>query len=81
MPRKTDCKQINSYHYELILDNERKYTKTMKELMDILQLTQTTIFRKMKNPDIQLRKYKGRNLQVRRINKPVFKIAEIDYIN
>jgi DNA-binding NtrC family response regulator len=81
MPRKTDCKQINSYHYELILDNERKYTKTMQELMDILQLTQTTIFRKMKNPDIQLRKYKGRNLQIIRINKPVFKIAEIDYIN
>ena len=81
MPRKADCKQVNTYHYELILDNERKYTKTMQELMDILQLTQTTIFRKMKNPDIELRKYKGRNLKVRRINKPVFKIAEIDYIN
>jgi len=81
MPRHANCIQVSNYHYEVKLDNNRHFFITMKHLKEFLGLAQTTIFRKMKNPSVILQKYKDRTLEITRINRPVFKTVEIDYIN
>lgn len=81
MGRTLNSKQDKTYHYEVILDDERIFKKTMKDLVEFLQITQTTIFRKMKDNSIILKKYKDNKLIINRINRPVFKTVEIEYIN
>ena len=57
MPR-TCNSQNNYYHYEVIIGEERKYIRTLKLVAEYLQVGSATIIRKLKTPEITLRKYK-----------------------
>lgn len=71
MPR-TCNSQNNYYHYEVIIGEERKYIRTLKLVAEYLQVGSATIIRKLKKPDIILRKYKDINLEIIKCKVPIF---------
>ena len=81
MPRPINATNKSFYHYEVTLDNERTLKKTLKDICEMLGLAQYTVCRKLKDNSIILRKYKDRQLEIKRIQKPIFKtiIVQMDY--
>ena len=78
MPR--TCKsQNNYYHYEVIIGDERKYIRTMKLVAEYLKVGSSTIIRKLKNPNIILRKYKDTTLQIIKCKVPIYEQRIISY--
>tara|TARA_R110002126_G_scaffold186772_1_gene335374 strand:+ start:1726 stop:1968 length:243 start_codon:yes stop_codon:yes gene_type:complete len=71
MPR-TCNSENNYYHYEVVLGEERKYIRTLKLVAKYLELGTATIIRKLKNPNITLRKYKDINLQIIKCKVPIY---------
>ena len=61
------------YRFEVILDNEKKLCRTIKEVAKELSLGIATISRKLNNPDLKLTKYKDKNLVIKRVRLPIYK--------
>jgi len=77
MARTANSSNKSFYHYEIILDNERTLKKTLKEIVDFLGIAQYTVCRKLKDNNLQLRKFKDRTLIINRIKKPIFKTIQV----
>ena len=71
MPR--TCKSKNNYyHYEVVVGDKRKYIRTLKLVAEYLELGSATIIRKLKTPEITLRKYKDTTLQIIKCKVPIY---------
>ena len=72
--------QNKFYHYEIIMLNEncvsRHYSRTIKDVAEHLFVGTATIIRKLKDPEIVLRKYKDCCLEINRIKKPIYRVVE-----
>ncbi len=64
----------NFYHFCVKLDGEKHYIRTLHGVADHLGLGSATIIRKLKTPEIILRKYKNRDLSIERCKIPIYKI-------
>ena len=60
------------YRFEIILDNQKKLCRTIKEVAKELSLGIATISRKLSNPEIKLNKYKNKTLIINRIKLPIY---------
>jgi len=78
MPR-THQAQNTHYHFSVNVDNVMTYCRTIKDVAALLNLGTATIIRKLKKPEIVLRKYKNHNLNITRCNIPIFERRQIDY--
>ena len=67
------------YNYELTIDGESTYLRTCKCLAERLELSMSTVRKKLKDPTMELRKYHGRDLTIIRVKVPIFKRALIAY--
>tara|TARA_R110000787_G_scaffold258184_2_gene363379 strand:- start:574 stop:816 length:243 start_codon:yes stop_codon:yes gene_type:complete len=72
MPRSKSSKNTH-YHFEVIVDEEKKMCRTVIEVAKALEVSQATIVRKLREPDIVLNKYKNKSLLINRVNVPIFK--------
>ena len=61
------------YRFEVIIDNEKKFCRTIKEVAKELSLGIATISRKLNNPELKLNKYKDKTLVINRVRLPIYK--------
>ncbi len=82
MPRLQNS-QNNYYHYEVIINDEKKYIRTLKLVAEYLNVGSSTIIRKLKTPEITLRKYKNSTLIINKCKVPIYQTEfireEIEY--
>ena len=78
MGRKANSKNTH-YHFSVSLDEKIKYCRTIKDVAEFLNVGSATIIRKLAKPEIQLRKYKMRKLEINRCNIPIYEMREIQY--
>ena len=71
--RPTNSTNKTHYRFEVILDNQKKLCRTIKEVAKELSLGIATISRKLSNPELKLNKYKDKNLVINRIRLPIYK--------
>jgi hypothetical protein len=71
--RPTNSTNKTHYRFEVILDNEKKLCRTIKEVAAELSLGIATISRKLSNPALKLNKYKDKTLIINRIRLPIYK--------
>ena len=71
--RPTNSTNKTHYRFEVILDNQKKLCRTIKEVAQELSLGIATISRKLSNPELKLNKYKDKNLVINRIRLPIYK--------
>ena len=67
------------YNYELTIDGKSTYLRTCKCLAERLQLSMSTVRKKLKDPAMELRKYHGRALTITRVKVPIYQRARISY--
>tara|TARA_R110000796_G_scaffold212141_1_gene328277 strand:+ start:493 stop:738 length:246 start_codon:yes stop_codon:yes gene_type:complete len=60
------------YRFEVILDNQKKLCRTIKEVAAELSLGIATISRKLNNPELKLTKYKDKTLIINRVKLPIY---------
>lgn len=78
MPRTANSKN-NNYHFSVHLDDEIMYCRTIKHVAEFLKVGTATIIRKLKTPEITLRKYKNNTLIISRCNIPIYERRQIEY--
>ncbi len=82
MPRPANS-QNNFYHYQVIMGDTKKYIRTLHLVAQHLGVGSSTIIRKLKNPEMRLRKYKDINLIINKCKVPIYNTQftreEIEY--
>lgn len=82
MPRPQNS-QNNFYHYEVIMEDTKKYIRTLHLVAQHLGVGSSTIIRKLKNPEMILRKYKNKTLIINKCKVPIYNTQftreEIEY--
>ena len=78
MPRKPNSPNT-FYNYELSVDDTTTYLRTCRCLAEELGLSLSTVRKKLKDPDMDLRKYRGRNVTIHKVKVPIFERARITY--
>ena len=71
--RPTNSTNKTHYRFEIILDNQKKLCRTIKEVAKELSLGIATISRKLNNPALKLNKYKDKTLIINRVKLPIYK--------
>mgnify|MGYP003624942933 FL=1 len=76
MPRPTSSPN-RYYHYKVSVDAEEpQLLRTMICVANHLEIGRATVQRVLKNPDIVLKKYKGRTLKINRVKLPIYEQSE-----
>lgn len=78
MPRTSEAKNTH-YHFSVNVDNVMTYCRTIKDVASLLNVGSATIIRKLKKPEIVLRKYKYKELNITRCKIPIYERREITY--
>lgn len=60
------------YNYEIELDDEKFLCRNINQINEKLNISLSSISRKLKNPEYILRKYKDRHFKINIIRKPIF---------
>jgi len=64
------------YNYEIELDDNKYLFRTIKEIVSVIDISQGTISRLLKNPDYIIKKYINRNFKLLKIRKPVYNLEK-----
>ena len=64
------------YNYEIELDDNKYLFRTIKEIVDIIDVSQGTISKILKNPEHVIKKYVNRNFKLLKIRKPVYNLEK-----
>ena len=78
MPRSKNSKN-ECYNYEVIKGDENKYIRTLHLVAEYLEVSPTSIVRKLRNPEVVLNKYKNTNLIINKVKIPIYERKEIEY--
>jgi hypothetical protein len=64
------------YNYEIELDDNKYLFRTIKEMVDVIDISQGTISKLLKNPQYVIKKYINRNFKLLKIRKPVYNLEK-----
>lgn len=64
------------YNYEIELDDNKYLFRTIKEIVSVIDISQGTISRLLKNPQYVIKKYINRNFKLLKIRKPVYNLEK-----
>ena len=78
MPRKLNSPNT-CYNYELTIDGKSTYHRTCKCLAERLMLSMSTVRKRLKNPEMELRKYHAQVVTINKVKVPIFQRARITY--
>ena len=71
MPRPSGKKQ-SFYNYEVILDEEKTYHRTLNDLKSHLDCAVLSILRIIKDESYIMKKFKDNHLVINKVRKPIF---------
>lgn len=64
------------YNYEIELDDNKYLFRTIKEMVSVIDISQGTISKLLKNPQYVIKKYINRNFKLLKIRKPVYNLEK-----
>ena len=64
------------YNYEIELDDNKYLFRTIKEIVDVIDISQGTISRILKNPEYVIKKYRNRHFKLLKVRKPVYNLEK-----
>ena len=80
MPRSQGKKQ-NFYNYEVILDNNITYYRTLNDLTTFLNCATLSALRMIKDTEYKMKKFRENSLVIKKVKKPIFnKVVTIEEI-
>tara|TARA_S200002703_G_C3797452_1_gene246258 strand:+ start:2371 stop:2625 length:255 start_codon:yes stop_codon:yes gene_type:complete len=80
MPRSQGKKQ-NFYNYEVILDDEKTYYRTLNDLTNYLQCATLSAFRMINDTEYRMKKFRNNTLIINKVKKPIFnKVVTVEEI-
>ncbi len=64
------------YNYEIELDDNKYLFRTIKEMESVIDISQGTISRILKNPEYVIKKYRNRHFKLSKVRKPVYNLEK-----
>jgi len=73
--RPANSKNKTTYRYEVIVNGKKTLCRSHSEVAELLSVSKDTVARKLRRPEIVLQKYKHTNLDINRVNLPIYTAA------